>query len=194
MQTKSDSSSHSPTKQHSPAKQKVVTAFRLGGWLAFWLEIGLAVASCIVLFFAASGRNFSSAANSGISIGIFWAVCGVTLLYFNAYLAFRYTRIAKRLVHPNPDLHPKKADTLQILRLAVMVSLVGIFLSLLGAGATVGVLVAKSVSQPPGVAITDPNKIIRALDVFVEVANINGIAGHFVGVVTSLGLLNWLNR
>jgi small-conductance mechanosensitive channel len=188
MQTTSDSHSH------SPAKQKVVTAFRLGGWIAFWLQLGLAVASCLVLLFAVSGRNFSSAANTGISIGIFWAVCGVIVLCFNVYLAFRYTRIAKLLLHPNPDLHPKKADTLQILRVAVIVGLVGILLSLLGAGATVGVLVAKSVSQPPGVAITDPNKIIRALDVFVEVANINGIAGHFIGVVTSVGLLNWLNR
>jgi hypothetical protein len=78
--------------------------------------------------------------------------------------------------------------------MAVIVSLVGIFLSLLGAGATVGVLVAKSISQPPGVAITDPERIIRALDVFVAVANINGIAGNFVGVVTSLGLFDWAHR
>ena len=57
-----------------------------------------------------------------------------------------------------------------------------------------GVLVAKSISQPPGVAITDPSRIIRALDVFVAVANVNGIAGNFVGVVTSLGLLSWAHR
>jgi hypothetical protein len=54
--------------------------------------------------------------------------------------------------------------------------------------------VAKSISQPPGVAITDPERIIRALDVFVAVANINGIAGNFVGVVTSLGLFDWAHR
>lgn len=54
--------------------------------------------------------------------------------------------------------------------------LVGILLCLVGAGSTAGVLVAKAVSQPPGVAITDHNRMIRSLDVFVEVANINGIA------------------
>ncbi len=188
IKTKTDTPSHSPTKQ------KVVTAFRLGGWIAFWVQLSLAAASCLVLLFALSGRNFSSAANTGITIGIFWAVCAVVALGFGIYLAFRYTRIAKRLLNPNPDLHPKKSDTLQILRLAVIIGLVGILLSLLGAGATVGVLVAKSISQPPGVAITDPNKIIRALDVFVEVANINCLTGHFIGVVTSLGLLNWLHR
>ncbi|WP_083889659.1 DUF3611 family protein [Nostoc sp. PCC 7107] len=50
-------------------------------------------------------------------------------------------------------------------------------LTLLGAGSTLGTLVAKSISQALGVAITNPNKIIRALDVFVVVANINGVMG-----------------
>jgi hypothetical protein len=58
----------------------------------------------------------------------------------------------------------------------------------------VSVLVAKAVSQPPGVAITDPNKIIRALDVFIVVANINGIAAHFVGTVASIWLLEKVHQ
>jgi len=91
-------------------------------------------------------------------------------------------------------LRPKKADTIQLLRLGVIVGLVGILLFLLGAGATLGVLVAKSVSQPPGVAITDPNRIVRALDVFVAVANVNGIAAHFVGTVSAIFLLERIHR
>jgi hypothetical protein len=186
------------TKLHTSslpsAQQKVVTTFRLVGWTAFWVELGLAVATGLVLLFAISGRNFSTQTLSGIGIGIFWAVCGVIALCFSIYVAFRYTRIAKGLSNPDPALHPKKSDTIKILRLAAIISLVGILLSLLGAGATVGVLVAKSISQPAGLAITDPNKIIRALDVFVVAANINGIAGNFIGVVTSLGLLSWAHR
>lgn len=64
----------------------------------------------------------------------------------------------------------------------------------LGAGATVGVLVAKSISQPPGVAITNPQKIIRTLDVFVMVANLNGITAHFLGTVASLWLLERVHQ
>jgi hypothetical protein len=178
----------------SPAQQKVVTTFRLTGWIAFWVELGLAVATGLVLLFAISGRNFSTKPNAALGIGIFWAICGAIALCLSVYIAFRYTRIARGLRNPNSALHPKKSDTIKFLRMAVIVSLVGIFLSLLGAGATVGVLVAKSISQPPGVAITDPERIIRALDVFVAVANINGIAGNFVGVVTSLGLFDWAHR
>jgi hypothetical protein len=147
-----------------------------------------------VLLFAFSGRNFATHTHTGIGIGIFWAVCGVIALCFNVYASFRYTRIARGLRNPNSALHPKKSDTIKFLRLAVIVSLAGILLFLLGGGATMGVLVAKSISQPPGVAITDPSRIIRALDVFVAVANVNGIAGNFVGVVTSLGLLSWAHR
>ncbi|MGE5659919.1 MAG: DUF3611 family protein [Actinomycetota bacterium] len=180
--------------QLTPLKQKIVTTLYSVGWLAFWVELAFAVASGLVLMFAVSGRNFTTEANPGIGIGMFWAVCAVLALGINIFFAYRYTRIAKGLEKPNPDLHPKKADTVKMVRLAVIISLVGIFLSILGAGATVGVLVAKSISQPPGVAITDPNKIIRALDVFVVVANLNGITAHFIGAVTSLGLLNWLHR
>jgi hypothetical protein len=178
----------------SPAQQKVISTFRWVGWFAFWIELALSIGIGLVLLVAVSGRNFATQTNTGIGIGIFWAICGVIVLCFSIYAAFRYTRIAKRLRNPNSTFYPKKSDTIKFLRLAVFVSLLGILLSLLGAGATIGVLVAKAVSQPPGVAITDPNKIIRALDVFVAVANINSIAGNFVGAITSLGLLYWTHR
>ncbi len=187
MQTQSQSHAISPTKE------KVAAIFRLVGWIAFWIELGLAVASGFVLLVAISGRNFATETNPGLGIGIFWAACGVLAVLFSTFLAFRYTRIAKGLHEATEEPHPKKADTVKLLRIGVIAGLAGILLCLLGAGATLGVLVAKTISQPPGVAITDPNKIVRALDVFVAVANINGIAANFVGLVTAWGLLNWLD-
>jgi hypothetical protein len=188
MQTESESASLA-TKL-----QGIAVAFRLVGWLGFWIQLGLAAASGLALAFVVSGRNFSKETTPGIGIGIFWAVCGILVLLFHVYLDFRYTRIARRLRQPNPDLHPKKADVIQILRLGVIVSLVGMLLTILGGGASLGVLLAKSIAQPQGVAIYDPVRIVRALDIFVAMANVNGIAGHFVGTVASLGLLNWLHR
>ncbi len=49
---------------------------------------------------------------------------------------------------------------MEVLRLAVIVGFVGMLLTILGNGATIGVLLAKSVAQPQGVAIYDPNRII----------------------------------
>lgn len=178
----------------SPTKQKISSIFRWLGWIVFWIELGLAIAAGLALLFSISGRNFADETNPGIGVGIFWGIAGLLALCFSVFLAFRYTRIGKRLANPNQLIHPSKSDTMQLLRFAVIIGLVGIFLCLLGGGATLGVMVAKSVSQPPGVAITDPNNIIRALDVFVAVANINILAGHFVGVLAALGLLDWLHR
>lgn len=67
-------------------------------------------------------------------------------------------------------------------------------LMILGSGATIGVLLVKSVAQPQGVAIYDPNRIIRSLDVFVAAASTTGITAHFVAATTSLGVFNWLHR
>jgi hypothetical protein len=187
MQTKS------PPKSIAPKKKDIANLLRLIGRVSFWIQLGFVAVCVLALLFAITGRNFSDKTNPAIGIGIFWAVCSVLAVGFNIYLAFRCTRIAKGLLTLSHEQRPKKGDTIRLLRLGVIVSLVGILLSLLGAGATVGVLVAKAVSQPPGVAITDPNQIIRGLDVFVMVANVNGIAAHFVGNITSLWLLDQLH-
>lgn len=188
MQTKSESKSPAPTLQ------EIVNNFRLTGWISFWVQLGFAVVCGISLLFSWSGRNFAEQTHQGIGISIFWAICGMITLGIVIYWDFRYTRIAKGLKNPNSNLRPSKTDTIQLIRMGLMLSLGGMFCNILGAGSGVGVLVAKAVSIPPGVAITDPDKMIRALDVFVTVANVNGLAAHFVGIVASLWLLNRVHR
>ncbi|MGQ4649134.1 DUF3611 family protein [Lyngbya aestuarii] len=188
MQTKLDSTS--PT----PEIKDIAANFRLVGLLGFWVQLGLGVVSFLCLLFAWSGRNFSEETHQGMGVSIFFAVCGVIALGISIYFAWRYTRIAKSLGNSNPGLRPSKSDTIALLRLGLITTFAGIFLNLLGAGASLGVQVAKAVSQPPGVAITDPDMIIRALDVFVSVANVDGIAAHFVGAICSLWLLERVNQ
>lgn len=171
-------------KQH-----KIANTIRLTGWVALWVQLALALVSGLTLLFAATGREVGNQPNPGLGVGIFWAVFGILILLFSVFWDFRYTRIGRRLDNRNPTLHPSKADTIRAIRWGILAGLVGIFITLLGAGISVSVLLAKAVSQPPGVAITDPNKIIRALDVFIVVANINGIAAHFMGTVASMWLL-----
>lgn len=182
-------SHHNRNRQH-----KIATQIRLTGWITLWVQLALALVCGLLLLFASPGREFAQQPNPGLGIGVFWVVTSILLLLFSIFWDFRYTRIGRRLDNPNPTLHPSKADTTRAIRMGVMVGLVGILLSILGATTSVSVLVAKAVSQPPGVAITDPNKIIRALDVFIVVANINGIAAHFVGTVASLWLLEKVHQ
>ncbi|MBI5011437.1 MAG: DUF3611 family protein [Methylocystis sp.] len=44
-------------------------------------------------------------------------------------------------------------------------------------------------SQPPGIAITDPDRIVRALDVFILMANFNLLLANFIGA----GAAVWLS-
>jgi Protein of unknown function (DUF3611) len=184
----------SEVRAPAPALNGIANTIRLTGWATLWVQLLLVLVSGLILLFAATGRSFSTHQNPGIGVGIFWAVGGILALLFSVYWDFRYTRIGRSLGNPNPVLHPSKADTTAAIRLGIIIGLVGLSLTILGAGVTVSVLVAKSISQPPGVTIVDPYRIIRPLDVFVMLANINGIAAHFVGTVASIWLLERVHQ
>lgn len=169
---------------------KIASAFRFYGWIAFWLQLVMAFLAAIVLLLAVSGRAFSPDA-SGIGLAIFWAVFGLALLVAGILFDVRYIRISKGLMHePGALLHPREKGAMRLLRLGILIGFIGILLALFGAGSSIGVLVAKTVSQPPGVAILDPNKIVRAMDVFVVLANITLIAAHLVGTTAAFWLLD----
>lgn len=188
MQTESESHKIVPAKLQAIAK-----TIRLIGWGAFWAQLALISVSSLALLSASTGRNLTNQPSSSLGVGIFWAILGILLLLFSIFWDFRYMRVGRRLANPNPHLHPSKADTVRMIRLGIMVGLIGMLLTILGSSSTVAVFIAKSISQPPGVAITDPNKIIRTLDVLVLVANVNGVAAHYIGTVASIWLLERVN-
>lgn len=179
------------TESLSSKLENVAKVLRIVGWAGFSIQLLLAAVSGVLLLFAISGRNFREAiapstgvaprvgytvtqTTPGVGISIFWTVCGILALLFSVYLAFRQTRFARRLRNPDPSLHPKKADVLQVLRLGIIVGFVGMLLAILGSGAAMGVLLSKTVAQPQGVAIYNPNLIIRSLDVFCSNGKHNG--------------------
>lgn len=180
----------SQTEQRSPSPKlhNIGITFRWTGWATFWLQIGLAIVSALILIFAVTGQNFSDENTPGIGVGIFWAVCGVLVLLFAIFLSFRYTRTGKLLLDSD-QANPHKADVIKVLRLALLVSLIGMLLMILGGGATLGVLLGKVLAQPQGIAVYDPQKIVRALDILVAMANMTGITAHFIGAIASLWLL-----
>jgi hypothetical protein len=184
----------------SPAStlQQIAVTFRLIGWISFWIQLVLGVVSTLVLLFASLSRDVGPANQNspGTGIGIVLAVSGVITLGLGIYLAFRYTRIAKRLQSTNANNRPRKADTIQIIRLGLIVNLVGSLLTILGAQAIAGTLLLRSLSLPQGLgaAIYNPNQIIRPVDIFVVQANTNTVAAHFTGILGSLWLLNRVNR
>ncbi len=192
-----------------PKIERIAKILRFASWGSLWLQLVLGAASILMLIVAISGRqftretldtssrlkvnNYTQATTPGLGISIFWGVCGIIVLLFAIYLAFRLTRFARRLRNLNPKIQPKKSEVMQALRIGIMTGLVGMLLTIFGCASGLGVLLTKSIAQPQGVAIYNPNRIIRALDIFVAAASMSGISAHFIGTVTSLGLFNWLH-
>jgi hypothetical protein len=189
------------TSSLPPALQRVAVTLRTIGRISFWLQAVLGVISGLILVFAtfssSVGRQATQGNTQGTGFGIFFAICGLVTLGVGAYFAFRYTRISRELQESNPAGRPSKADTLQIIRLGLIVNLVGMLLTIVGAQAIVGSILAKSLSQPQGalgLGTIDLNRFVQPLDLFVVQANTNTIAAHFVGIAASLWLFNRVNR
>lgn len=191
--------------------EKVGNVLRLTGWIGLSVQIGFGAISLLMVVFAITGQNFSQATalpsaitpgvavpvnqgvTPGIGIGIFWAVWGILALLAGIYLTFRQTRLARRLRHADTLKHPTKAEVMTVLRLGAIVGLVGMLLTILGGGATLGVLLSKAIAQPQGMAIYNPTRVIRSIDIMVAMANMSGITAHFVGTVASLSVFEWLH-
>lgn len=174
--------------------QGIAATLRTVGWLSCWLQLLLGISAVFALGFALTGRNFSEGGSAGTGIGIFFAAGGILTLLFNTFLAFRCTRLARRLRQPDANLHPKKIEVSQVLRLGVIMGIVGMILTLMGGGASVGVLLAKSFARPQGLTVYDPQMMIRTVDVLVNAANLNGITGNLVGTIASLWLADRVGR
>lgn len=171
--------------------QRIVFTLRTIGWISFWLQVVLGVISAIILLLSlAFSRNTAAQASTqGTGFGIFFAICGLVALGIGAFFAFRYTLISKQLLETG---RPSKAETLQAIRLGLIVNLVGMLLTIFGAQAVVGSVLTKSLSQQG--AVLDPSRYVQPLDLFVVQGNVNTITAHFAGIVASLWLFNRVSK
>jgi len=148
----------------------------------------LALIIALLLVFASSGTAFSPS-KAGFGDAIYWAYVGFMFLCPAVVLAFYYTRASRNVVaSPTAYLVHDKRIAFWYLWAGLILGQLGIFVSFVGVALSISLLVVKTISQPPGIAITDPNNIIRALDVFVLISNFMLLIAHFAGVVTALWL------
>ena len=98
---------------------------------------------------------------------------------------FHYTQIGSNLLR-DPEVATSRQRMMKAVEAMGVLGLTGIACAMGG----MALLIAKTVSQPPGIAMTDPIKIIRALDVFIPLANFDLLVAHLVGFLASLWLFN----
>lgn len=161
---------------------------RLMGWIGFWLDFVLAFLTAPLLAFGAVGQSISSTV--WVSDPIHWGYFGLGLLFASLFLNLFSTIASGRLMRdPARMLAADQPAALWFLGVGSLVNVLGSMVSFIGVGLSIALLVAKTVSQPPGIAITDPDRIVRALDVFILMANFNLLLAHFIGA----GAAVWLS-
>ena len=177
-----------PSPESARIGQELARDIRLAGWIGFWLDFVLAFLTAPLLAFGAVGQSISS--TIWVSDPLHWGYFGLGLLFASLFLDFFSTIASDRLIRdPVSALTTDQPTALWFLGVGSLVNILGAIVSFIGVGLSIALLVAKTVSQPPGIAITDPDRIVRALDVFILMANFNLLLAHFIGA----GAVVWLS-
>lgn len=173
----------------SNAAQGLAKTLRLFGWIEFGVQLVFVLFTALLLEFATSGRAFSPG-SAGFGDPIYWGIDGFILLLAAVLLAFYYTRAARHIA-AKPDVYLSKRGVFVFwfLMAGLLTGFLGVLISFTGVALSISLLIAKTVSQPPGIAITDPTKIIRAIDVFILLVNYILLMAHCIGA----GIAAWLS-
>jgi hypothetical protein len=183
-----------------PAIRRISAAFRWAGWVSFWIQVVLAVVSSLMLLSALGligARTAAGGANAGTGVGVLLALAGLVAVYSSIYWAFRYALLGRRLRSRDASKRPSPKDAIQVLRIGIVISMVGMLLTLFGGQALIGSLLGKALLQPQGGTVFMPgniNQYVEAFDIFIVQANTNTLLAHFVSLSATLWLLRTVNR
>jgi Protein of unknown function (DUF3611) len=184
-----------------PNLKQVSQTFRWVGWMSLWAQLVLAIISGVIFVFAgvaaAMGRSAAgdSAGNPATGGGVFFAIISLGILFYGIFQSFQCVQTGRRLRDKNPNLRPKKTDTVNFLWRSLMIRGVGLLFGVVAAEAIAGVLLGKSFMAvgaifSPGAAL----QIVQPLDIFLVLANTHLLTAHFIGLMATLWLLNRIDR
>ena len=174
-----------------PDKNKFARTFRILSRISYWIHIILGAISAVTLLLVLFSR---SATSSGTGIGIFIAMFSLIALAFRVYWAWRYSRLAKKLQRVNPDVQPSRIEIIQVLRIGLLISLLGLLLAFIASEISLISLVATAITRPQGVAVYQREQVIKTADLLLILAELNILGAHFFGSANSLGLLSWISK
>jgi len=175
-----------------PAIRRIANNFRLIGWGSLWVQVVIGVISSLLFIVNALEPSTSP---SQIGADLFPAI-GILAVFVSAFWGFRYVKLSRKLRTSNPDVRPKPKDAIRAVRIGILISLVGMLITIIGAESIVALLWLRALRQVAtfGGIQQDTSAFINAADVAVVFAVINTIFAHFVGLCCSLWLEYVVNR
>lgn len=188
---------HEPIKssERLPSKRKFARTFRLLSRISYWIHLILGVLSGITLLLVSFSRSTTSGGTTtGTGVGIFIAVFSLIALGFRVYWAWRYRVMAKKLQRVDSGSEPSRAEIIQVLRVGLLASLVGLLLAFIASEISLISLVAGAIARPQGIAVYEREQVIKIADLLLILAQFNILGAHFFGSANSLALLNWISK
>ncbi|KAH7446752.1 hypothetical protein KP509_01G072500 [Ceratopteris richardii] len=183
------------TKRNQVAKrlENVSGRLKFVGTLSFWGQLVCTTVSAVVLAFSLVVSGTATAQAT-----FYLTAGGITAAFISVFWAYGYVRLSKKLQSTALELNkaPPRADVVNQLKTGTIINLLGMGLTLLGMEATVGTLVAKSLlsTATPTFQVPPGYSPVLALDVFLVQASANTVVSHFLGLVSSLELLRYVNK
>jgi hypothetical protein len=173
-------------------------SFRRISWLSWWSQVILTTVSSVTLLFA---RNVvvarrAVAAVSGASV--FWlAGWGIVASLTSIVWTWGGTRLSRRLLRKATTRVSAANMSRRAIRIGILINLIGMGLTLLGAEQIVGGLAIKVLTQQQtAISPFSPQlgalvQTVEPLDILVVQANTNTLFSHFCSLTSLLYLTRW---
>ncbi|KAK9807720.1 hypothetical protein WJX72_007137 [[Myrmecia] bisecta] len=178
---------------------RAANACRRWGWFSFWTQLSLSIVSAGILLFSVA---FTS--QNGPTVSLYLTLFGIVAGFLSTFWSFGYTRLARRMrsyltAGPRDNVRRiRKSDVLATLERGAWINILGLVSTLLGLQATVGILVAKTLTNATanpflsgGAGSYNP---VLALDVFLVQASTNTLLSHLTSLLCSLWLIRVVGK
>jgi len=170
---------------------------KIFGSVAFWVQLCLGLIAVLLLIVTTSSSYYEENQPTlyGFSWGkgIVWAYLSLGVLALTV-IGFYSCIVLARSLKRGEMAEGTGASVKRLVSTINFGSALGLTLAILGTAFSIALLISKTVSEPPGIAITNPQSIVRAVDVFVLLANFEIVVAHFIGILICLWILNRLHR
>ena len=185
--------SSSPPLSKSARMRRVATALKWAGLAGFWVQLVLGVVSTVTLALAIV--NQSERSSPGIGFSLFCAVCGLICLVVGICITFRYGKMAAKFSRPNTT-PPKKSTTIKMIQIAIITSIAGTIITIIGGETITGIVLSKTLAFDPAKVFNSRNttEFVNSLDVFIIQACFSIILAHCTGLVSSLWIYSRIDK
>jgi heme/copper-type cytochrome/quinol oxidase subunit 2 len=183
------------SKGTPPAAEHAAKRVGWGGWLAFWVQLITAAVMVVLLALTIMGRSVEEGDRTlWVGLSIVLAIASLIALLIGTYFAFRLTRTARQLLRPDPTPTPPPSTVQTQVSRALIVSITGLGIGLLGTEVSTLSLLAKALSNPQGAALATSESVLRGLDVLIILVNSGLALAHFCGQMTHYVVLRQVSN